>query len=124
MFGSLTGDRLSIHGANISTLINKAHGIANSLLVIRDSEGGVFGALLTDYLKIGEKEKYYGNGTIGVWSFVSGTFKFYNWSYRNSYFLLSSKDAIAVGGGGNFAIYLVSHSLCCGLLFIVFIAGF
>ena len=33
--------------------------------------------------------------------------QFYPWSYQNSYFVLSSKDSLAFGGGGNFAIYLV-----------------
>ena len=63
--------------------------------------------LITEYLKINEKEKYYGNGTIGVWSFASGALRFYPWAFRNSYFLLSSREAVALGGGGNFAIYMV-----------------
>ncbi len=67
--------RLSIHGASLTTLINRAQSLPNTLLVVRDSKGGVFGALISEYLRLGEKEKYYGNGTIGVWSFVSGTLK-------------------------------------------------
>ena len=34
--------------------------------------------------------------------------QYYPWSFKNSYFLITSKDSIAVGGGGSFAIYLVS----------------
>eukprot|EP01034_Spumella_vulgaris_P021734 gene21734-27787_t len=98
--------RLSIHGASLSTMLNRAQGVPNSLLVVRDSNGAVFGALISEYLKINEKEKYYGNGTIGVWSFASGALHFYPWSFKNSYFLLSSREAIAFGGGGNFAIYM------------------
>jgi hypothetical protein len=43
--------------------------------VLKDSGGAVFGALITESIKIHEKEKYYGNGTIAVWSFQSGTLK-------------------------------------------------
>ncbi len=92
--------------------------------MIRDTKGGVFGALVPERLKTSEREKYYGNGTVGVWSFVSGTIKvssdlwgvaavhthdhqFFSWSFKNSYFLLSSQESIALGGGGHFAIYLV-----------------
>ena len=35
----------------------------------------MFGALITEQLKMGEREKYYGNGTIGVWSFATGALK-------------------------------------------------
>jgi hypothetical protein len=42
-------------------------------LVVKDTKGAVFGALITEHLKIGEKEKYYGNGTIAVWSFATGS---------------------------------------------------
>ena len=62
-------------GANIPTLVNKAKGSTTFLLVVKDSAGAVFGALITESLKMGEKEKYYGNGTTAVWSFQSGELK-------------------------------------------------
>jgi len=34
--------------------------------------------------------------------------QYYPWSFKNSYFLITSKDSLALGGGGHFAIYLVS----------------
>ena len=67
---SLTAD-----GANVGTLVNKAKSHSNTLLVVKDSNGSVFGALITEQLKMGEREKYYGNGTIGVWSFATGALK-------------------------------------------------
>jgi hypothetical protein len=104
--------RTSVHGSSLSTLLRKAAGHTVTLLVIQDSNGAVFGALLTEQLRQGERDKYYGNGTIGVWSFYDQTtkqtdsLKYYSWSYKNSYFLLSSSDSLAVGGGGHFALYL------------------
>lgn len=64
-----------MHGANVGTLINNAKSCSNTLLVVKDSQGAVFGALITEQLKAGEREKYYGNGTIGVWSFQTGSLK-------------------------------------------------
>lgn len=64
---------LSDDGANVNTLVHKAKAHSSTLLVVKDSNGAVFGALITEHLKMGEKEKYYGNGTMAVWSFVSGS---------------------------------------------------
>lgn len=62
-------------GANVTTLVNKAKSNSTTLLVVQDTNGAVFGALITEQLKMGEKEKYYGNGTIAVWSFATGELK-------------------------------------------------
>eukprot|EP01039_Chlorochromonas_danica_P002562 gene2562-2804_t len=98
--------RMSLHGSSVSTLLHRARQHSATLLVIQDSKGAIFGALITESLRMAERDKYYGNGTIGVWSFNSGAIKFYPWSYKNSYFLLSSTSNLALGGGGNFAIFL------------------
>jgi hypothetical protein len=67
--------RLSIHGSSLSTLLFKAQNYNNTLLVVKDSKGAIFGALITEPMKFAERDKYYGNGTIGVWSFASGSLK-------------------------------------------------
>ena len=67
--------RLSDDGANVNTLVHKAKAHSSTLLVVKDTNGAVFGALITEQLKMGEREKYYGNGTIAVWSFVTGELK-------------------------------------------------
>lgn len=101
--------RLSLHGASLATLLHKAQGHSNTLLVVQDSRGAIFGALVTDSMKVAERDKYYGNGTMGVWSFnnPNGALRYYNWSFKNSYFMITSKECIAFGGGGHFALYLV-----------------
>jgi hypothetical protein len=67
--------RMSMHGASLSSLVHKSKGSSASLLVVQDAQGAVFGALITESLKVSEKDKYYGNGTIGVWSFNTGQLK-------------------------------------------------
>jgi hypothetical protein len=68
-------NRLSLHGASLRTMLTQAQSYNNTLLVIQDSKGGIFGAFITDVLKFAERDKYYGNGTVGVWSFSSGSLK-------------------------------------------------
>lgn len=47
--------RLSVDGANVTTLVNKAKSNNTTLLVVQDTNGAVFGALITEQLKWGRK---------------------------------------------------------------------
>lgn len=106
--------RLLRDGASLDTLIKSASKFDNTLLVIKDAGGAVFGALVQDKWKFGG-EKYYGTGTICVFTFHDSQnqqhlrehyFKMYNTTLKNSYYMLTSTDSIAVGGGKGFAIFL------------------
>jgi hypothetical protein len=57
--------------------------------------------------------KYHGNGTVAVWSFAGGSLAWYASSNKNPYFLLSSPDALAMGGGKNFAFFLDADLHTC-----------
>ena len=60
-------------GASISTLVRKCKGINRSILVIQDTEGVVFGCILCDdEWKVSYDQKYYGSGTVRVFTFKSG----------------------------------------------------
>jgi len=52
-----------------------------TLLVLRDSNGAVFGGFVTDTWR-DHGERYYGSGTAAVWSFVSGGLQVMNISIR------------------------------------------
>jgi TLD len=89
--------RLTRDGASLNTMLLNAANHTNTLLVIRDSKGAVFGGFITEHLKggillsniiggvamgahshggatvgSGGTERYYGNGTVAVWTFVTG----------------------------------------------------
>ena len=64
-----------MHGASLSSLVHNSKGFGSCLLVVQDANNAIFGALITETFKISEKDKYYGNGTIGVWSFNTGQLK-------------------------------------------------
>ncbi|KAJ1442643.1 TLD-domain-containing protein [Ochromonadaceae sp. CCMP2298] len=100
---SLTED-----GADVVTMVSKAKKYSKTLLVVKDAEGVVFGALIGEQLKMGEREAYYGGGNCGVWS-LKQDFQYFSSSGRNMFFLLTSHESIALGGGGNFALYLDSE---------------
>lgn len=84
-----------------------------TLLVLKDMQGGVFGGFATR-VWMEKGESYYGDGESFVWSLVgeAGTegeapLRKYAWSTENSYFQLStSKDGLAMGGGGSFALFV------------------
>ena len=56
-------------------MIDKSKGHPCTLLVIKDSYDCVFGGLITEQIKFHDRDKYYGNGTMGVWSFNTGEAK-------------------------------------------------
>lgn len=64
--------RLVRDGASLSTLLRLVREYSNTLMVIKDSNGGVFGVLVQDKWAC-EGEKYYGSGTCKVFTFVSPT---------------------------------------------------
>ena len=67
----------------------------------------IFGALVTDKMKIDKIDKYYGTGTMCVFTFAAGCFNLYAASTKNNYYLICSDPfGVAIGGGGNFAIFL------------------
>ena len=101
--------RLTRDGASIDTLVRKAKAKDTevSLLIIQDTNRVVFGALVTDKIKFDQQDNYYGNGMMCVFTFVTGVFSLYPATNKNSYYLLCGDPfGIAIGGGGNFAVFL------------------
>lgn len=74
------------------------------LLIVRDIEGGVFGAYTPNAAWRAAKE-YYGSGEAFVFT-MSPSLNIFKWSRRNSFFQLGSAESIAIGGGGSFALFL------------------
>ncbi|KAF2587732.1 hypothetical protein F2Q70_00033725 [Brassica cretica] len=99
------------HGISLSTLYRKSQlwpGL--SLLVVGDKKGSVFGGLVeaplipTDY-------KYQGTNNTFVFTDKSGQPTVYHSTGANRFYTLCSKDFLALGGGGRFALYLDSELL-------------
>lgn len=95
------------HGVSLSTLYRKAVGRHPCILVVDDTAGYVFGAFLTESIKV--SSRYYGTGESFVFQAKPHAVA-YKWSphmrNRTDFFVFGSVDSLAVGGGGHFAIWL------------------
>eukprot|EP01035_Chromulina_nebulosa_P018158 gene18158-23814_t len=102
--------RLSKDGSNLNTLINSASTTTSTiyLLIILDSNGSKFGGLITSRLGT-SNGGYIGTNDTNVFTFIhNNNLEMYSSSGSNSYYLLTTHEVLALGGGGDFAIYLDS----------------
>jgi hypothetical protein len=97
------------HGISLSTLYRKSllwPGL--SLLVVGDRKGSVFGGLVEAPL-IPTDKKYQGTNSTFVFTNKSGQPTIYRPTGANRFYTLCSKEFLALGGGGRFALYLDSE---------------
>ena len=86
-------------GASLETLIWKCqeHHADTCILIMEDSYGYRFGAYIDG--RIREDHQYYGTGQSFVFTF-NPSFKAYEWTGQNDYFMLTTHKFLALGGGG------------------------
>uniref|UniRef100_H3HAP7 Oxidation resistance protein 1 n=1 Tax=Phytophthora ramorum TaxID=164328 RepID=H3HAP7_PHYRM len=98
------------NGSSLETLLILAQKQSPTLLVVKDTEGNVFGGFASDEWH--RAFHYYGTGESFLFSFANtsaaGGFVKYHWSRKNSYFMLCSDESLIMGGGGNFGLFLDS----------------
>jgi hypothetical protein len=71
---------------------------------VNDTTGTVFGGFAATEWKVGPR--YYGDGQSYLFTFHP-EFTTYRWKEdNNNFFMLANEDSIAMGGGGNFGLYL------------------
>ncbi|XP_043916052.1 nuclear receptor coactivator 7-like isoform X2 [Protopterus annectens] len=94
-----------VHGFSLKTLYRNLQQTSSPvLLVIRDTQNQIFGALTSHPLK--PSDSFYGTGESFLFTF-NPDFKFFPWSGDNSFFIKGDKDSIAIGGGsGYFGLWL------------------
>ncbi|KAG7317876.1 hypothetical protein KOW79_018911 [Hemibagrus wyckioides] len=95
----------SKHGMSIKTLYRIMQGQDSPvLLVIKDSDGQVFGALASEPFKV--SDGFYGTGETFLFSFYP-QFEVYKWTGDNMFFIKGDMDSLAFGGGsGEFGLWL------------------
>ncbi|ETI52532.1 hypothetical protein, variant 1 [Phytophthora nicotianae P1569] len=98
------------NGSSLETLLILAKKQSPTLLVVKDAGGNVFGGFASDEWH--HAFHYYGTGESFLFSFANpsaaGGFVKYQWSRKNSYFMLCSDESLIMGGGGNFGLFLDS----------------
>uniref|UniRef100_H3CS02 Oxidation resistance protein 1 n=1 Tax=Tetraodon nigroviridis TaxID=99883 RepID=H3CS02_TETNG len=95
----------SKHGMSIKTLYRAMQGQDTPvLMVIKDSDGQVFGALASEPFKV--SEGFYGTGETFLFTF-NPEFEVYRWTGDNMFFIKGDMDSLAFGGGsGEFGLWL------------------
>ncbi|XP_023985593.1 oxidation resistance protein 1 isoform X5 [Physeter macrocephalus] len=93
------------HGTSLKTLYRTMTGLDTPvLLVIKDSDGQVFGALASEPFKV--SDGFYGTGETFVFTFCP-EFEVFKWTGDNMFFIKGDMDSLAFGGGGGeFALWL------------------
>ncbi|XP_073086059.1 oxidation resistance protein 1 isoform X3 [Manis javanica] len=93
------------HGTSLKTLYRTMTGLDTPvLMVIKDSDGQVFGALASEPFKI--SDGFYGTGETFVFTFCP-EFEVFKWTGDNMFFIKGDMDSLAFGGGGGeFALWL------------------
>ncbi|XP_041109220.1 nuclear receptor coactivator 7-like isoform X4 [Polyodon spathula] len=90
----------AVHGTSLKTLYrNMADLDSPVLLVIKDMDNQVFGALTSHPFKV--SDHCYGTGETFFYSF-NPEFKVFRWSGENSYFIKGNIDSLQLGGGGGY----------------------
>ncbi|XP_072426690.1 oxidation resistance protein 1a isoform X5 [Chiloscyllium punctatum] len=86
------------HGMSLKTLYRSMTGIDTPmLLVIKDSDGQIFGALASEPFKV--SDCFYGTGETFLFTFHP-EFKIFKWTGDNMFFIKGDMDSLAFGGGG------------------------
>uniref|UniRef100_A0A3Q2T4F5 Oxidation resistance protein 1 n=1 Tax=Fundulus heteroclitus TaxID=8078 RepID=A0A3Q2T4F5_FUNHE len=95
----------SKNGMSIKTLYRTMQGQDTPvLLVIKDSDGQVFGALASEPFKV--SDGFYGTGETFLFTF-NPEFQVYKWTGDNMFFIKGDMDSLAFGGGsGEFGLWL------------------
>ncbi|XP_054841423.1 oxidation resistance protein 1 isoform X1 [Eublepharis macularius] len=93
------------HGMSLKTLYRTMMGLDTPvLMVIKDSDGQIFGALASEPFKV--SDGFYGTGETFLFTFCPD-FKIFKWTGDNMFFIKGDMDALAFGGGGGeFALWL------------------
>ncbi|XP_037659139.1 oxidation resistance protein 1 isoform X3 [Choloepus didactylus] len=93
------------HGTSLKTLYRTMAGLDTPvLMVVKDSDGQVFGALASEPFKV--SDSFYGTGETFVFTFCP-EFEVFKWTGDNMFFIKGDMDSLAFGGGGGeFALWL------------------
>uniref|UniRef100_U3J5A0 Oxidation resistance protein 1 n=1 Tax=Anas platyrhynchos platyrhynchos TaxID=8840 RepID=U3J5A0_ANAPP len=92
------------HGMSLKTLYRTMLGLDTPvLLVIKDSDGQIFGALASEPFKV--SDGFYGTGETFLFTF-SPDFEVFKWTGDNMFFIKGDMDSLAFGGGGEEYIHV------------------
>jgi len=118
----------AVHGISLNTFYSLTAECGGCILVIKDDTGNVFGAFCSEWREPCVPETFYGNGETFLFSVerLEGlpplpageglpppheALHVSRWTGVNNFFMLSHRDHLAVGSGGQFGIFLDAELL-------------
>eukprot|EP00301_Raphidiophrys_heterophryoidea_P000037 c1001_g1_i2.p1 GENE.c1001_g1_i2~~c1001_g1_i2.p1 ORF type:complete len:241 (+),score=46.44 c1001_g1_i2:277-999(+) len=99
---------LQRNGVSLQTFFRTTAFQGPNILVLRDQDNHIFGGFASSSWE--NNPKYYGTGESFVFQLQPKN-KVYPWSQKNEYFMISTLDAICMGGGGHYAFSLDNELL-------------
>lgn len=97
--------QLSRDGSTYLSFFEKTRNISPVILILLTDKHEKIGAYISKGLKV--QRNFYGNGETFVFKY-NPQFEVFRWHNANQYFVSSSKDELAIGGGGATAIWIDS----------------
>lgn len=99
-------------GISMQTMLRSARGKAPTVLVVRDMGKAIFGAFCSEPWKL--SSRYYGTGETFVFQLHPREVVWHWWwkkaaQQQNDFFMWGSREAVAVGGAGGYALWLDSE---------------
>jgi len=96
------------YGVSLNTFYVRTKDQGPSVIVIKDKNGRLFGGFASDSWRI--ESRFYGTGETFLFSVDPKTLELiiYRWTKKNSNFMCSRRDFIALGGGTNFGLWMDS----------------
>ncbi|XP_050391747.2 nuclear receptor coactivator 7 isoform X1 [Patella vulgata] len=86
-----------VHGFSLKTLYRNMQGLDSPvLLVVEDTTGHIFGAVVNCPLKI--SDHFYGTGESFLYTFYP-EYKVFHWSGENNFFIKGNQESLAIGAG-------------------------
>ena len=99
-------------GVSVGTFFEKCRDWRYTLLVIKDTQGFIFGGFCCEVWK--QSSKFYGTGESFIYTFKNGNnVTVFDWTGENDQIQWANQESIGLGGGtlGRFAIYLKDNFL-------------
>lgn len=98
------------HQSTIQNFFSLTEDCGPTILIIQPTEGECFGLFASSSWRSDTLKKYYGDADCFLFTFNDATEEnpliIYHTTGKNDFFLFSQRDSIAVGGGGNFALWI------------------
>ena len=100
-------------GSDLTSFYRKTSGSQYSILIVETTKGGIFGGFTSVPWKI--TTKYYGTGECFLFKVDNdGKVINYSWTLQNEFFMYSTSDQIAMGGGADGFGFIIDKDFITG----------